>query len=721
MKSTNDQQLNPQIQTILNDYFNFLFRTITTAATETNNLKLGLAAFKALNADAVDPDLEITEQEITEFSEHDIWHGVQEAIKLIQEPSLLNLKSHNNGVEPEATEVQRYIESLIKTACNDFDSRCSKEKARIKNKQIEEEERKRKYAEWEQGIIDQGLPSLEFFVYSNNLISIQKIVEKEKHRSSGNWYMSHPELVFTAIKKAEELGHQQIVAYFFDDANLKKVYTTTLEKERLQKLEDRIAKGLSSLASFVKENNLPAIQRIVAAEKIKFGAQWYSHKYYEIQDAIEKAFINNHSHIIKYLLQEGVLADSYIEDKNEHLFDFLVYAAEYDNDEVIAFLESLRPNIQPPVFPETKQPPTQKETTLRRQIQNDYNRQQIRMTQNWDTAFRRAIRSNKLKVAEYYLTQGKRNAESNCVLTKIAEGSYAIFNNLAIAILNQNTPMIELLLKHGASIVKAREQIFDAYKEKKLSFAFYKGTTLPDELSIYQKAIKLLLDYSAGHHLNGSSLGDTSMNLEFLTGLDISHFNFIGISIFKKGRPRLIEPRDLVNLEGHERAFYTHEDSLVLLQSDYSRIQGHHSDEVNEERYKRIKKNVNSISLDRAIRTGNIPMFIQHLGEGIDLNTLATHPLQLATQYGQFEIAQILLDLGFVNEDILNKAIKSLTFYERYPDLVLLLTTYKKQAGLEEAPQPASSSSLVFFANTESDLTAPAGNPTSSLTNQGPL
>ncbi|WP_165485162.1 hypothetical protein [Legionella rowbothamii] len=54
MKSTNAQQLNPQIQKILDDYFNLLFRTIITAATETNNPKLGLAAFKELNADAVD-------------------------------------------------------------------------------------------------------------------------------------------------------------------------------------------------------------------------------------------------------------------------------------------------------------------------------------------------------------------------------------------------------------------------------------------------------------------------------------------------------------------------------------------------------------------------------------------------------------------------------------------------------------------------------------------
>jgi hypothetical protein len=108
---------------------------------------------------------------------------------------------------------------------------------------------------------------------------------------------------------------------------------------------------------------------------------------------------------------------------------------------------------------------------------------------------------------------------------------------------------------------------------------------------------------------------------------------------------------------------------------------------------------------------------MQRLGEGIEMHTLDPHPLQLATQYGQFEIAKILLELGFVNEDVLNKALKSLVFNNRYPDLTLLLTIYKKHAGLEEVPPPPPSSAnlLGFFAHDERGLKALPENATSSL------
>lgn len=257
-------------------------------------------------------------------------------------------------------------------------------------------------------------------------------------------------------------------------------------------------------------------------------------------------------------------------------------------------------------------------------------------------AIEAAISSDHADVVEYLLEKGAP------ATGYMGRGRYdGIDTFLARAAKNGNRLIIKSLLKHGADIQRTFKNTVYRYKEyisncesvlrtnysenqrKYHSEEFdNKKQKLIDEIIEYKEAykriIQTLLDYAVGIDLS-SDPDDKFLNLSFLHGLDVSGFNFVGLSV--GGKPITHAMLDELPLKGTHQAIVTTDD-LHRLQTS------------NPERYAVIRKRLddciqrqgllfsepgvyNLIPLWRAAQIGDKEAVNSRLDAGINPNELS--------------------------------------------------------------------------------------------------
>lgn len=167
-------------------------------------------------------------------------------------------------------------------------------------------------------------------------------------------------------------------------------------------------------------------------------------------------------------------------------------------------------------------------------------------------------------------------------------------------------------------------------------------------VSKYTASVKLLLDHAFGMHFSGDQL-------KFLVGLDISEFNFVGISL--QGEPvtreKLIEMGLKLGFTGAEKAIISETDLLQLKDESRKAKLLDRLENKFTEQGKMISKDgiVNLVPLDQAASRGNNDLVKLRLNAGVDPNEMSEltwdavgYPILAAVKNRHLETVKLLAE-----------------------------------------------------------------------------
>jgi ankyrin repeat protein len=290
-------------------------------------------------------------------------------------------------------------------------------------------------------------------------------------------------------------------------------------KNREYEIEDN---PLAKLDICVRDNYIDMVRTIIAEEKSKKGEwRWDESKENYVEKAMIRAVKEGRTKIVEIFLENGIDASlNLIDEKGRSSTDTILHlAVEENQEEIVKLLAEKR---------------------------RRYNDDLLRFIVG------RAFKQNpiNLKILKILFENG---ASADSRVNVFHDPMY-----LGQAALKENIPLIELLLKYAASI----ETAINIHHSLRDESSIFKGYV---EKQAYRDSIKLLLDFAQGVDLDHEH-GTALKNLLFLNEMDISGFNFIGVSC--EGKPITREWMIEKNKElqsKHKKGFTGIEHALVTL------------------------------------------------------------------------------------------------------------------------------------------------------------
>ena len=185
-----------------------------------------------------------------------------------------------------------------------------------------------------------------------------------------------------------------------------------------------------------------------------------------------------------------------------------------------------------------------------------------------DTPIKIAVEKNFIDIAEYLLQHG---SISNYLLepSSISWGNLCWRFMLEDLVAKNRIPMMELLIKYGADVGHTLSTAGHAYKTilydcskyltgNNVDFKLKAEKKVSETKEHYQKVCRILFDYAIGYGFSSKKSSPKELGFPELIGIDVSGFNFIGVSL--DGLPITKEILMRMNISGAENAIYTLDD-----------------------------------------------------------------------------------------------------------------------------------------------------------------
>ena len=260
---------------------------------------------------------------------------------------------------------------------------------------------------------------------------------------------------------------------------------------------------MTPITDLVQRNDYQGVENFIKETKKKHKFDWKKHV---DQGCIEATQLGNRK-IVKLFLSQGFADDPYVSYDGEcvHLTFF---AAKVGNLPIVKLLME-------------KCKPVQEE----------------REAYYLDKTVNIAVSNGYTDIVQYYLEHGGR----------------ATCGFLAQTAKQGHGGLVQLFLEHGE---KVSEAIYCNYHDYSTKLAKSKSEGEKKELvDQYAKSVKLLLDFALGTNFQRNL---DEIGLDFLHKLDVSGFNFVGVSI--EGKPITRKHLEKINVTGIEHAIVTRED-----------------------------------------------------------------------------------------------------------------------------------------------------------------
>lgn len=372
------------------------------------------------------------------------------------------------------------------------------------------------------------------------------------------------------------------------------------------------------IALFIKEDNLPKIKTIIKKLKAENRYLKYDDRVI-IAAALRDAILLNRLDIVRYfLIREEFDADSKasIDDKESGTRPLLYFAVKSQNLPIVKLLVEAHATIK------------NHENAVRSHV-----------------GMQTAVEIGDTAIAEYLLTNG---AVANSIIEYSRLG-WDRETYLGLAASRHNYAMADILLKFNASIIDAlhfHNEHFRANDPKS-----------PEKLENYRQSMRFLMDYAQGINLTSRvEWAKDFDNLQFLYDVDVTGYNFIGISL--DGQPITKEILKSKNIIGYENAIYTLQDLDNLEKIQDPKRQSlikRNLDTAFEKQGRLLDEKtgiVNLIPLGEAARVGDINAVRVRLQAGVSQNQIYEKSLPVLSALLNKDDAMVEL---FVNDSQFNK------------------------------------------------------------------
>lgn len=380
------------------------------------------------------------------------------------------------------------------------------------------------------------------------------------------------------------------------------------------------ARHFEKLSEWVENNQIADIKAAVLQAKKIDGFSWYFSSNLVVECAVRDAILLGKRNIVEFFFAEGISASTHAYVRGcKYLRSLIGFAAESGSLAMVKLLLANKADITP---------------------RDSY------FNRGNDDAIRCAVEGNHTAIVEYLLENGANVGGSL--------GGFHGVTFLTKAAQNKNEQMMEALIKHGANLEHAiisREHFAETMSDL--------DDDKQENLGSYSAFIKLLLDFAIGFDfLPERKAHDFAYSkkvfggLNFLMGLDISDFSFIGISVDGDPvtRAMLVEK----NFQGSKRAIVTLDNLEERLKSenDTARLLNIKKRVVTlkKQRGELISKEgiPNFVPLCGAAKVGCDEAVLTRLAAGVDPNEIAVNhdkkitPIALAAGNNHLAIVKML-------------------------------------------------------------------------------
>ena len=379
-------------------------------------------------------------------------------------------------------------------------------------------------------------------------------------------------------------------------------------------------RSAASLSTLVKNNDLTQIKEVVRELKATKDWHWQHDDGRAVDNAVRDAILLGQLETVRYFLEQGlnVNAHPYASGNTGFVTPLITFAAQSGNLAMVQLLVESGAEIKP---------------------HNSY------YNKGDDNGIRAAVKNGHPEIVDYLLQRG---AKAGGVFGGMRRDTF-----VAHAAKKGRIRIVESLIKHGAKIENSFGLAVEKYRERISNYERALANNYTDNkqqitlklnkyINAFDRIVKTLLDYAVGTDLSpGKHKG-----LSFLNGMNVSGFNFIGISV--NGRPVTREMLKELNIEGADNAIITEDDLIRLHDTDIERY--HHLRAlVNQCIQKKgllfaTPKIYNFIPLARAAEIGDEAAVTARLEAGVDPNESGDigHPLILAAENGHLAIVRKL-------------------------------------------------------------------------------
>ncbi len=396
-----------------------------------------------------------------------------------------------------------------------------------------------------------------------------------------------------------------------------------------------------SLAQMVANNEVSKIQKYIQDRKREEGEGWCKSNYI-INDACRDAILQDKKEIVQLFLDEKLSpdADAHTNDPRRSLAPLKYIAAKVGNLAMVKLLVARGAKIK---------------------IEDSIHDNQ--------DAMRGAIEGGHANVVQYLLNNG---GSSDCGFEGIRLQTF-----LGRAAFNGQKDIVDLLAEHGARIkvtLSFNYQIFenrldlcdspisnwydeqsrpDYLSEDKLKTWDQKKKDLIEKREVlleqYSKSVQMILDHAMGTNFyKDEADADKFGPLIFLSDLDITGFNFVGVSYESEPitRELLLE----LGCKGVDEAIVTYEDIAKIKDSERQKALASRLEAKLQSEGKMISSDglVNLVPLADAAKKGLFDVVQSRLSADIDPNQVTTNDVHssfaivAAAQKGFFEVVKLL-------------------------------------------------------------------------------
>ncbi|MBL7526701.1 ankyrin repeat domain-containing protein, partial [Legionella bononiensis] len=245
----------------------------------------------------------------------------------------------------------------------------------------------------------------------------------------------------------------------------------------------------------------------------------------------------------------------------------------------------------------------------------------------------KAIMGNHTDIALFLLEQGANPNE--LIWNKGTEISL-----MTLAALNGTIQLVDALVHHGANCVLAIRGAEEHYKCRAMDIGASDIELREKNRETYSGCIKILLDHAVGSNVS---------SLDFLTGLDVTFFNFIGVSF--NGQPITKELLQSKNVQGAEGALVSRQDlSTIEHTARYNQLRSRIESIIEKRGHLESGGILNLVPLPCAVAAGDEEAVKTRLAKGVNPNETyydyatykETIPIVCAAEHGFTSICNLL-------------------------------------------------------------------------------